>query len=97
MAKRNLVEVGLSQSKKAKKKPAEESVPSGGGNAKDGRVLVGAWCYPEVREQLQDLAFHSKPKRLLGELYAEALNLLFQKYGKPQIAATWSQANGGKG
>jgi hypothetical protein len=49
-----------------------------------GLVSITQWVDPAVRKQVQQLALdHDKEQY---ELVNEALNLLFEKYGKPPIA-----------
>jgi hypothetical protein len=49
-----------------------------------GKVSIGLWVDPAVRKQLAQLALDSD--RDQGELIAEGLNLLFERYGRPPIA-----------
>jgi hypothetical protein len=49
-----------------------------------GKVAITQWLDPAVRKQLAQLALdHDKSQ---AELVAEALNLLFERYGKSPIA-----------
>jgi hypothetical protein len=49
-----------------------------------GKVSITQWVDPAVRKQLQQLVLdHDKEQY---ELVNEALNLLYEKYGKPPIA-----------
>jgi len=49
-----------------------------------GKVAITQWVDPAVRKQLAQLALdHDKSQATLS---AEALNLLFEKYGKSPIA-----------
>jgi hypothetical protein len=49
-----------------------------------GKVSITQWVDPAVRKQVQQLVLdHDKEQY---ELVNEALNLLFEKYGMPQIA-----------
>jgi hypothetical protein len=50
-----------------------------------GKVAITHWVDPAVRKQLAQLALDYD--RSQGEFAAEALNLLFEKYGQPPIAA----------
>jgi hypothetical protein len=51
-----------------------------------GKVAITHWVDPAVRKQVAQLALdHDKSQ---AELVAEALNLLFEKYGRSPIAAT---------
>jgi hypothetical protein len=50
-----------------------------------GKVAITHWVDPVVRKQVAQLALdHDKSQ---AELISEALNLLFEKYGKSPIAA----------
>jgi hypothetical protein len=50
-----------------------------------GKVAITLWVDPAVRKQVAQLALdHDKSQ---AELVSEALNLLFEKYGKSPIAA----------
>jgi len=49
-----------------------------------GKVSIGVWVDPAVRKQLAQLALDTDKDQ--GDLVAEGLNLLFQRYGKPPIA-----------
>jgi hypothetical protein len=49
-----------------------------------GKVSITQWVDPVIRKQVQRLSIdHDKDQY---ELVNEALNLLFEKYGVPQIA-----------
>jgi hypothetical protein len=50
-----------------------------------GKVAVTQWVDPAVRKQLARLALDHDSTQ--AELLAEALNLLFEKYGQPPIAS----------
>lgn len=50
-----------------------------------GKVAITQWVDPAVRKQLARLAIDIDSSQ--GALVAEALNLLFEKYGQPPIAA----------
>jgi hypothetical protein len=50
-----------------------------------GKVAITQWVDPAVRKQLARLAIDVDSSQ--GELLAEAMNLLFEKYGQPPIAA----------
>ena len=62
-------------------KPANGPVKRGRG----GKVSIMSWHDPAVRQQLKILA--AETDKTEQRLMQEALNLLFQKYGKPPIAA----------
>ena len=49
-----------------------------------GKVSIGVWVDPAVRKQLAQLALDTDKDQ--GDLIAESLNLLFERYGKPPIA-----------
>lgn len=50
-----------------------------------GKVAITQWVDPAVRKQLARLAIDIDSSQ--AALVAEALNLLFEKYGQPPIAA----------
>jgi hypothetical protein len=61
--------------------PVEEPQRTG---TRKGRVTLTQWVDPAVRKQLQQLSLdHEKDQY---ELVNEALNLMFEKYGKAPIA-----------
>lgn len=66
---------------------APEDASSGGllpQRSRLGKVAITQWLDPAVRKQLAQLALdHDKSQ---AELVAEALNLLFERYGKSPIA-----------
>ena len=49
-----------------------------------GKVSIGVWVDPALRKQLAQLALDTDKDQ--SDLMAEALNLLFERYGKPTIA-----------
>jgi hypothetical protein len=49
-----------------------------------GKVSIGVWVDPAVRKQLAQIALDTDKDQ--GDLLAEGLNLLFERYGKPPIA-----------
>ncbi len=51
-----------------------------------GKKAVTIWVDPLVAEQLKEIAFHHKKPQ--QDLFLEALNILFAKYGRPEIALT---------
>jgi hypothetical protein len=67
---------------------AGEGAPAGAGarqGSRRGKVAITQWVDPAVRKQLAQIGLdHDKTQ---AELAAEALNLLFEKYGKSPIAA----------
>jgi hypothetical protein len=48
-----------------------------------GKVSITHWVDPAVRRQVAQLALDTDKHQ--GDFMNEALNLLFEKYGKPQI------------
>lgn len=52
--------------------------------SREGRVAITQWVDPVVRKQLAGIALDTDKKQ--NVLVAEALNLLFELYGKPPIA-----------
>jgi hypothetical protein len=52
--------------------------------SRQGKVAISAYFDPAVRQQLAILA--AKESRSQAALLADALNLLFEKYGEPTIA-----------
>jgi hypothetical protein len=58
---------------------ASEPAPS-----RKGKVAISAYFDPAVRQQLAILAV--KQNKSQAALMAEALNLMFEKYGEPTIA-----------
>jgi hypothetical protein len=53
--------------------------------SRSGKVAITHWVDPAVRKQLARLALDHDSSQ--AALSAEALNLLFEKYGQPPIAA----------
>lgn len=49
-----------------------------------GKVSIGVWVDPAVRKQLAQLALDQDKDQ--GDLLVEALNLIFERYGKSPIA-----------
>jgi hypothetical protein len=70
--------------------PAEASAPPAAPagrtvqRSRIGKVSIGVWVDPAVRKQLAQLALDTDKDQ--GDLVAEGLNLLFERYGKPPIA-----------
>src|SRR5687768_9098922 len=84
--KTNRLAAGLSKLKEAAGKvedkpaaPAQDAPPS-----RVGKVAVAAYFDPAVRKQLAMM--HIEQDKTQAALVAEALNLLFEKYGKAPIA-----------
>src|SRR4051812_22867023 len=67
---------------------APTETPASGGRSvqrsRIGKVSIGVWVDPAVRKQLAQIALDTDKDQ--SELMAEALNLLFERYGKPTIA-----------
>lgn len=88
MAKVNRLAAGLSKLKESAGKPlpVEASPPAGQDVApsRRGKKAVAAYFDPAVRKQLAHLS--TDTDKTQAALIAEALNLLFEKYGKPPIA-----------
>jgi hypothetical protein len=49
-----------------------------------GKKAITIWVDPLVADQLKEIAFHHKKPQ--QELFLEALNILFSKYSRPEIA-----------
>lgn len=62
--------------------------------AREGQTLIGGFFAPEVHKQLKVLA--AETSQTQQELLAEALNMLFVKYGKPEIATLGRMLKPGK-
>lgn len=92
MKKANPLTAGLAQFDRksaAPVKPAPASNRSraqreGGVPSRHGAVQIAAFFPEEVRAQLKVLA--AEQRRDVQDLLAEALNLIFVKYGRPEIA-----------
>jgi hypothetical protein len=65
-------------------KAATAAPPAGVAPSRRGKVAVAAYFDPAVRKQLAILAV--KEDRSQAALLAEALNLLFERYGESPIA-----------
>jgi hypothetical protein len=63
---------------------AAADIDDGRPPSRQGKRAVTIWVDPVVAEQLKEIAFHHKKTQ--AELYLEALNILFSKYGRPEIA-----------
>lgn len=64
--------------------PAPISATKAVQRSRIGKVSIGVWVDPAVRKQLAQIALdHDKDQ---ADLLVEALNLLFERYGKPPIA-----------
>lgn len=58
--------------------------------SRKGKVAITHWVDPAVRKQLARLSIDHDTSQ--GALMAEALNLLFEKYGQPPIAAPMQES-----
>ena len=67
----------------AKELPASLQIPQQ--SSRRGKVAITQWVDPAVRKQLARLAIDHDSSQ--SALVAEALNLLFEKYGQPPIAS----------
>lgn len=56
--------------------------------SRKGKVAITQWVDPAVRKQIARMALDHDSSQ--AALVAEALNLLFEKYGQPPIAAPMS-------
>jgi antitoxin-like ribbon-helix-helix protein len=65
------------------------TVPQSRPQSRYGKVAITHFVDPAVRKQLAQLALDYD--RSQGEFAAEALNLPFEKYGKPPIAAPMNE------
>lgn len=71
----------LPEPRAAVRPPKQEKPPS-----RQGAVQIAAFFPEDVRAQLKVVA--AEQRRDVQDLLAEALNLIFVKYGKPEIAPT---------
>jgi hypothetical protein len=60
--------------------PSDDSRPP----SRLGKKAITIWVDPAVAEQLREISFHHRKAH--QDLYLEALNILFSKYGRPEIA-----------
>ena len=67
------------------KEPAETAPEDGIAPSRRGKVAISGYYDPAVRKQLAILAV--KEDKSQAALIAEALNLLFERYGEPPIAS----------
>lgn len=65
--------------------PQEARTPSKRAPSRGGRVLVGGFFAPEVQTALKILA--AEERTTLQALLTEAINTVFAKRGRPEIAA----------
>jgi antitoxin-like ribbon-helix-helix protein len=78
------------RTRKAKPAPAAAPVAAATETARTvqpsrvGRVMIGAHYTPEVQRQVKIIC--ATEGKQLQELLAEALNMVFAKYGQPEIA-----------
>jgi hypothetical protein len=87
----NRFAAGLSKIKEAAGKPVVEAeteprpvTSSSVAPSRVGKVIISAYFDPAVRQQFAILAV--KQDRSQAALLAEALNMVFEKYGEPPIA-----------
>ncbi|HZH12711.1 MAG TPA: ribbon-helix-helix domain-containing protein [Microvirga sp.] len=88
----NRFAAGLKELKTAAPKPAiiepEAEIRTQGASvvppSRKGKVIISAYFDPAVRQQFAILAV--KQNRSQAALLAEALNMVFEKYGEPPIA-----------
>jgi len=66
------------------KEPAEESREYPVSPSRRGKKAVTIWVDPLVADQLKEIAFHHRKSQ--QALFREALNILFAKYSRPEIA-----------
>lgn len=91
MAKRPSIQAKLQQSQLAvdptatKNQPAPAAVPSMA-QSRAGKVNISAYFPPEVKSSLR--LVQAKRGGKVQDLLAEALNMLFAKYGVPEAAPT---------
>ncbi|HSU55343.1 MAG TPA: ribbon-helix-helix domain-containing protein [Candidatus Dormibacteraeota bacterium] len=87
MPKPNPLTQGLeqqSQAVKARTASKPDAIVRGGTPSRSGRVLVGGHFAPEVQTALKIIA--AEERTTIQSLLAEAINTVFAKRGKPQIA-----------
>ena len=91
----NRFAAGLSKIKEAAGKPVEPASSEPGSKqaspqasavppSRVGKVIISAYFDPAVRQQFAILAV--KQDKSQAALLAEALNMVFEKYGEPPIA-----------
>jgi hypothetical protein len=90
MAKANTLSKALDNKSKAKAAKHKASETNGNGNGdspynREARVMVGGHFEPGVQRQVRMIA--AEEGVTIQALFAEALNLLFAKRGKPELAA----------
>jgi len=68
----------------AEEKPQERTVVAARQASRAGRVAITQWVDPLVRKQLAQIGLDTDQRQ--HELLATALNLLFERHGKPPIA-----------
>lgn len=67
------------------KPAAEPAEPAALPPSRQGKVAISAYFDPAVRKQLAILAVQQDKSQ--AALLAEALNLMFERYGEPPIAS----------
>lgn len=89
MPKPNPLSRAINKSKKHEEAASEKKIalveqPKAKASAREGRVLVGGHFAPEVSTQLKVIA--AEKRTTVQALLAEAINMLFAKHGKPEVA-----------
>jgi hypothetical protein len=92
MAKKPSLGAALSASAKPASAPAETPSTSAKTPGRVGKVQVAGFFSPEVAQQIKVMA--AAESKTVQLLLAEALNDLFAKYGKPQLADTTDSRKG---
>ena len=82
-ARPTIVEVANESAERAARPDEGRRVTKPGG--RDGKVNIAGYFDPAVRKQLAMLAIEHETDQV--KLMAEALNLLFEKYGRSPIAS----------
>ncbi len=83
--KRGLKEAAGKPAPVVSEDPAEAVQDDGVAPSRRGKVAISGYYDPAVRKQLAILAV--KQDKSQAALIAEALNLLFERYGEPPIAS----------
>ena len=89
MAKRPSIQAKLQNSQPAADSPQVQPAPAGAPSktqSRVGKVNVSAYFPPEVKSSLR--LVQAKRGGKIQDLLAEALNMLFTKYGVPEAAPT---------
>ena len=77
---------------KAVPNPQKEAVPAATyvAPSRKGKLHLSAWLDPEYKSRMRAIQMNH-PAKSLQELYAEALDDLFQKYGVPDVKSVIAQ------